>query len=260
MKPAQDHAIERGPQLSEQVAQQMTRAIHAGEWRHGERLPTEARLGERFGISRSVVREAISMLRNAGLVRSRRGSGSFVADVPMVALKLPVPDESLQSVVSLLELRRALEVEAARLAAQRRTASQLRRLRNALADIDEAEEAGHTGVEQDMAFHRAIAEASNNAHFTGVIDFYNRFMQHAITVTRTNEARRKHFMAQVSAEHDAIVAAIAAGDGEAAARAVALHLEHAEQRLRQAPGNLDAADTPGAGAPARDDNDNGMAS
>ncbi|WP_106477370.1 FadR/GntR family transcriptional regulator [Phytohalomonas tamaricis] len=229
---------ERNPQLSEQVAQQLTEAIHAGEMRQGERLPTEAELGERFGISRSVVREAISMLRNAGLVTSRRGSGSFVAEAPMVALKLPIPDKSFQSVVGLLELRRALEVEAARLAAHRRTPSQLRRIRNAMADIDEAVEAGHTGVEQDMAFHRAIAEASNNEHFIAVIDFYNRFLHHAITVTRTNEACRAQFMAQVVEEHEAILKAITQGDGEAAAHAAACHLDHARWRLTQAPDDL----------------------
>ena len=235
-----DHETQptRGVQLSEQVARKLTHAIHTGEMRPGERLPTEAALGERYGISRSVVREAISMLRNAGLVTSHRGSGSFVAEVPTVALRLAIPDPSLQSVIRLLELRRALEVEAARLAAQRRTPSQLRRLRNAMADIDEAVEVGADGVDQDMAFHRAIAEASNNTHFTAIIDFYNRFLHHAVTVTRTNESLRETFMAQVIEEHQAIVDAIAQGDEEAAAQAAARHLEHAEWRLRQAPTDL----------------------
>ncbi len=228
----------RGPQLSEQVAQRLSDAIQAGEWGRGARLPTEAALGERFGISRSVVREAISMLRNGGLVTSRRGSGSFVAESPTVSLRLAIPDPDLQSVVEVLELRRPLEVEAARLAAERHTPSQLRRIRNAMADIDEAVEAGLSGVDQDLAFHRAIAEAANNSHFTAVLDFYNRFLHQAIRVTRTNESLRDTFMQQVVAEHQAILDAIAAGDGEAAARAAATHLEHAETRLRQAPTDL----------------------
>ncbi|WP_353980332.1 FadR/GntR family transcriptional regulator [Salinicola endophyticus] len=231
-------APSRGPQLSEQVATRLSEAIQSGEWARGERLPTEAALGQRFGISRSVVREAISMLRNAGLVTSRRGSGSFVADAPTVSLRLALPDSDLASVIEVLELRRPLEVEAARLAASRRTPSQLRRIRNAMVDIDEAVEAGHSGVEQDLAFHRAIAEAAHNAHFTAVLDFYNRFLHHAIQVTRTNESLRETFMQQVVAEHQAIVDAIAAGDAEAAAQAAARHLEHAEVRLRQAPEDL----------------------
>lgn len=228
----------RGPQLSEQVAQRLSDAIQTGEWGRGDRLPTEAALVERFGISRSVVREAISMLRNAGLVTSRRGSGSFVAESPTVSLRMSIPDPGLQSVVEVLELRRPLEVEAARLAAERRTPSQLRRIRNAMADIDEAVEAGRSGVEEDMAFHRAIAEAANNVHFTAVLDFYNRFLHHAISVTRTNESLRETFMQQVVAEHQAMLDAISASDAEAAARAAAIHLEHAEARLRQAPPDL----------------------
>ena len=228
----------RGPQLSEQVAQRLSDAIQAGEWGRGARLPTEAALGERFGISRSVVREAISMLRNGGLVTSRRGSGSFVAEAPTVSLRLAIPDPGLQPVAEVLELRRPLEVEAARLAAERRTPSQLRRIRNAMVDIDEAVEAGLSGVDQDLAFHRAIAEAANNTHFTAVLDFYNRFLHQAIRVTRTNESLRETFMQQVVAEHQAILDAIAAGDADAAARAAAIHLEHAETRLRQAPPDL----------------------
>ncbi|WP_110644134.1 FadR/GntR family transcriptional regulator [Salinicola sp. CPA57] len=228
----------RGPQLSEQVAQRLSDAIQAGEWGRGARLPTEAALGERYGISRSVVREAISMLRNGGLVTSRRGSGSFVAESPTISLRLPIPDPDLQSVVEVLELRRPLEVEAARLAAERCTPSQLRRIRNAMVDIDEAVEAGLSGVDQDLAFHRAIAEAANNTHFTAVLDFYNRFLHHAIRVTRTNESMRETFMQQVVAEHQAILDAIAAGNADAAARAATIHLEHAEMRLRQAPPDL----------------------
>lgn len=232
------HHPMRGPQLSEQVAQRLTDAIQAGEWTRGERLPTEAALGERFGISRSVVREAISMLRMSGLVTSRQGSGSFIAAEPTVSLRLAIPDPDLQSVVEVLELRRPLEVEAARLAAERCTPSQLRRIRNAMVDIDEAVEAGLSGVDQDLAFHRAIAEAANNSHFTAVLDFYNRFLHHAIRVTRTNESLRETFMQQVVAEHQAMLDAIAAGDGNAAAKAAAIHLQHAEARLRQAPPDL----------------------
>ncbi len=223
------------PDLSRQMAQQLSEAIHRGELAPGQRLPTEAALGRQFGTSRSVVREALSMLRQSGLINSQRGSGSYVADAPVAELRLELPHRSLQSVIKLLELRRALEVEAARLAATRRTTSQLRQIRNAMVDIDEAVENGGDGVEEDMAFHRSIAEASNNAYFTASIDFHNRFLQQAITVTRSNEAQRIQFMQQVVEEHQAILDAIAAGDPEAAANSVAAHLTHAKQRLDRAP-------------------------
>lgn len=233
-----DDPIKPGPDLARQMAQRLSQAIHSGEFQRGQRLPTEAVLGQRYGTSRSVVREALSMLRQSGLTVSRRGSGSFVADNPTIELRLELPSRSFESVIELLELRRAVEVEAARLAAIRHTPSQLRRIRNAMADIDEAVERGGTGVAEDMAFHRHIAMAANNAYFTASIDFYNRFLQHAITVTRTNEAQRLAFMAQVEAEHQAILDAITAGDADGAANCLKTHLAHAEKRLRQAPKDL----------------------
>ncbi|HET7314110.1 FadR/GntR family transcriptional regulator [Salinisphaera sp.] len=230
--------LKPGLDLARQMAQQLSQAIHGGVFGPGQRLPTEVVLGQQYGTSRSVVREALSMLRQSGLIISRRGSGSFVANTPTAELRLKLPHRSFQSVIELLELRRAVEVEAARLAAIRRTPSQLRRIRNAMVDIDEAVENGATGVEQDMAFHHSIAKAANNTYFTASVNFYNQFLQHAITVTRTNEAQRLTFMEQVVAEHQAILNAITAGDAEAAARCVAIHLTQAEKRLREAPADL----------------------
>lgn len=234
----------RGGKLSERIARQLTHAIHTGELSAGVRLPTEAALGEHFGVSRSVVREAISMLRNAGLVISRRGSGSFVAEKPTASLVQALPGDSLQSVLHILELRRALEGEAAFHAAGRRTNSQLRRMRNAMVEIDEAVESGESGVEQDMAFHRAIAEASHNEYFVTVLDFYNRFLFQAISVTRANEARRASFVAEVVKEHEALVEAIAAGEGEAARQAAWWHMDQARRRLDAMPAAFQNASAP----------------
>ncbi|ART62092.1 FadR/GntR family transcriptional regulator [Kushneria marisflavi] len=236
--PSDRHLSERGPGLAEQVAGVLTRAIHTGKLKAGQRLPTEAALGERHEVSRSVVREAISMLRNAGLVVSRRGSGTFVAEAPTVSLVQALPGGSLASVLHLLELRRALEGEAAFHAATRCSRAQLRRLRNAMVDIDEAVEAGESGVEQDLAFHRAIAEASNNEYFITVLDFYNRFLHQAISLTRSNEARRDTFVAEVISEHDAMIEAIASGDGDAARQAAWWHMDQARRRLSDIPPSL----------------------
>ncbi|WP_457808329.1 FadR/GntR family transcriptional regulator [Kushneria sp. EE4] len=233
-----DALSDRTPGFAEQMARALTRAIHTGELRAGDRLPTEAALGRQYDVSRSVVREAISVLRSAGLVVSRRGSGSFVADEPQVSLVQALPGGSLASVLHLLELRRALEGEAAFHAATRCSRSQLRRLRNAMVEIDEAVEAGESGVDQDMAFHRAIAEASNNEYFITVLDFYTRFLHQAIGLTRRNEARRETFVAEVIREHDAIIDAIAAGDGARARQAAWWHMDQARRRLNDIPSSL----------------------
>ena len=225
----------RPPKLSEQIAVDLTRGVHAGEIEPGARLPTEAMLCERYGVSRSVVREAMSMLRSNGVIESRRGSGSFVVEEPTVALAHKLPEPTLAEVIKIFELRRALETDAARMAAERATRAQRSRIRNALVEIEEADEAGESGVAQDLAFHRAIAEAANNEYFVMVLDFYSRFLFRAISVSRGNEARRSPLMAEVVAEHGAIVAAITAGDGAAAAAAAAAHMENGMRRLREMP-------------------------
>tara|TARA_B100001079_G_scaffold234070_1_gene215185 strand:+ start:230 stop:949 length:720 start_codon:yes stop_codon:yes gene_type:complete len=218
--------------LSEQIAADLTRDVHAGQIEPGTRLPTEAVLGARYGVSRSAVREAMSMLRSNGVIESRRGSGSFVVEAPTVALAHKLPEPGLDAVIEIFELRRALETDAAGLAAERANRAQRSRIRNALIEIEEADEAGESGVAQDLAFHRAIAEAANNDYFVMVLDFYSRFLFRAISVSRGNEARRSPLMAQVVAEHEAIVAAITVGDSGAARAAAAAHMDNGMRRLR----------------------------
>lgn len=229
---------QRPNKLSEQIAQDLTEAIHAGELAPGQKLLTEAELGARYDVSRAVVREAISMLRSEQIVTSRRGSGSFVANEPTVSLAHKLPATTLASVIQIFELRRALETETARLAAQRASRAQRSRIRNALVEIEEADEAGESGVAEDMAFHRAIAEAADNEYFVKVLDFYNRFLYRAITISRGNEARRQHLMAEVVREHKAIVKAILAGRPDAAAAAAACHMDNGMRRLQSMPDSL----------------------
>ncbi|ANF59026.1 FadR/GntR family transcriptional regulator [Halotalea alkalilenta] len=222
----------RSPHLSHQVADWLREEIISGALAPGERLPTEAALCERFEISRSVVREAISVLRDAGLVVSRRGSGSYVAEVASAMISLPLPGDQLSAVTGVLELRRALESEAAELAALRRTPAQLRRLKMALEELDEAVAAGGDGVEEDVAFHRLVAEASNSPYLLKVVNLCHVLLRRTIRITRSNEAKRGVYMRQVEREHALIVERIEAQDAQGASAAIRSHLEHAELRLR----------------------------
>lgn len=222
--------------LSDRLAALLGERIERGELKPGERLPTEQALAETHGVSRTVVREAVHQLKSRGLLSSRQGSGVFVEAAPAhraLAFDTGVLD-SMEAVVQVREVRRALEGEIAALAAARATRPQVAALRTALREIDRTVAAGGDGVAEDLAFHRAMAEATGNPQFTRLLEFLEQYLRDAMRVTRGNEARRGDFMEAVRHEHRAIVEAIAARDPEAARRCALEHMTHGEQRLEAA--------------------------
>jgi GntR family transcriptional regulator, transcriptional repressor for pyruvate dehydrogenase complex len=222
--------------LSDQLAGRLQALIDRGELKPTDRLPTEQALAEQHGVSRTVVREAVSRLKSTGLLVSRQGSGVFVA--PRADRRPLVFDpgalDSPDAVMQIVEVRRALDAEAAAQAAVRADADGRARIRQALAAIDDAVAAGHDGVDEDMAFHRAVAGAAGNPQFMRVLGFLAQVLRDAMTVTRANEARSPAAMAQVRREHQAIADAIEAGDAAAARRAATRHMVQAARRIEQA--------------------------
>jgi GntR family transcriptional repressor for pyruvate dehydrogenase complex len=228
--------VTSGARLSDQVAQQLAAEIAAGRLAPGEKLPSESRLVEQFAVSRTVVREAVSRLKSLKLVDSRQGSGVFVsASPPFAPLNFDARHgESRAAVVQMAEVRRALEAEAAGLAAQRRNAADLRRLKQAVLALDRAVKAGGDGVEEDLKFHQAVADAAHNPFLIGTLDYLAQFMRGAIGVTRANEARRADFAAQVREEHAAVLRAIEARDLSQARAAASNHMDNAIRRIANA--------------------------
>ncbi|MDO8251001.1 MAG: FadR/GntR family transcriptional regulator [Rhodoferax sp.] len=224
-----------GVHLSEQVAEALSTEIHAGRPAPGEKLPTEAALAAQFAVSRTVVREAVSRLKSLGLVESRQGSGVFVRRAAFAPLNFDTRSAaSRQAVIQMVEVRRALEAEVAALAAQRRSASDLQRIRQAMAALDKAVGAGGDGAEEDVNYHRAIADAARNPFLISTLDYLRQFLRGVTRVTRANEARRTGFAEQVRQEHEAIAQAIETGDPLQARQAAARHMDNAIQRIEQA--------------------------
>ncbi len=221
--------------LSDRVADQLARRIDSGELGPDRRLPTEQQLSERFGVSRTVVREAVSRLKSMGLLVSRQGAGVFVAprDQARALAFDPAVLQSLESVVHVVEVRRALEGEVAALAAQRITPAKTRALRDALQRLEAAVAAGSDGVEEDLAFHRSIAQATDNPQFERLLGFLEQYQRGAMRVTRTNESMHGAFMRAVNREHEAIARAVIAGDPHAARRAAVRHMVNAAARIEQ---------------------------
>jgi DNA-binding FadR family transcriptional regulator len=222
--------------LADQVTDALVGLIGRGEYPAGSRLPSEMEMAERFGVSRTVVREAVSRLKSEGLAESHQGKGVFVraasADVPFRIDRSSA--ESMRAVLEILELRRGVEMEAAGLAASRRTQAQLAEIRRAARELDRLPHASEDGADADAAFHRSIARATGNAHLVALWDFIGRFLRGAIRITRSFESRDAALVAQVRGEHETLVDAIARRDSGAAREAARHHLEMVEARIATA--------------------------
>lgn len=228
-------AIKPSVRLSDQVASTLEAEIRAGRIQAAAKLPTEAVLAQQFQVSRTVVREAISRLKSLGLVDSRQGSGVYVLAPGIEPLQFDLPHvASREAVMQIVEVRRALESEVAELAAQRRSSEDIAAIRAAMQRIADAVRAGRDGVEEDVLFHRAIAQAAGNPFMISTLDYLAQFLKGATRVTRANEARREDFAAAVTHEHTQIVEAIAAGNPVLARAAAARHMKNALQRIDQA--------------------------
>jgi DNA-binding FadR family transcriptional regulator len=203
----------------------------------GARLPTEQEMMAGFGVSRTVVREAVAALRAEGLVETRQGVGAFVSrDVQRRPFRIdPAELRSLADVLHIMELRTGVEVETASLAAERITAASRGRIKLALETIDLALERGEAAVDEDFAFHQAIAAAADNPHFTRFLEFLGRFLipRHSIRAGLQRPRDLKAYLQRIQDEHRRIYEAIRAGDAAAARRAMRAHLMRSRRRYQR---------------------------
>lgn len=222
----------RAQRLGDQLYERILNRIVAGELAEGERLPSEARLCEEFGVSRPVVREALSRLQADGMVVSRQGSGTYVQRRPSQDLTAIAPVGSIADLMRCFEFRIALEGEAAALAALRRTDEDMERIEGALAELDRVIEAGEVGSEADVRFHMAIAQATRNKIFETSLRAVAGQAIQGMHVARSMSLKRSIArMRKVQAEHNDIVAAIRAEDAEGARAAMRTHIDNARARV-----------------------------
>ncbi|KQP20619.1 FadR/GntR family transcriptional regulator [Pseudorhodoferax sp. Leaf267] len=218
--------------LTDTVYDQVLVLIQHDKLATGDRLPGEHALAERFSVSRPVVRQALARLRAEGRVTAARGAGHFVAEEPAHKTIDYGPIQGIPDVRSFLEFRCILEGESAALAAQSRDA----RLRAAITArrkaLDTAQQRGEPGVEEDIAFHAAIAKASENRYLVLTIAALVEHTRVAIRLVRELSPQPlMHRWRDVRAEHLRIDEAIAARDPAAAREAMTLHLRSGIGRL-----------------------------
>jgi GntR family transcriptional regulator, transcriptional repressor for pyruvate dehydrogenase complex len=216
----------RGAGLVDRVASDLRQCILAGELAPGTRLPSESELARDVGVSRTVVREAVSRLRAAGVVRTEQGRGSFVLDVapPTGATRFEV--RMVIDLVRLMELRVAVESEAAARAADRGTAASHAAISQALAVFERATRDPARLVEADFAFHLAVAEASQNPY---VVDLLQDLGPRAVMLHRSqlgedSSALDPDHLGRLLHEHTSVHDAVVRRDAEAARAAMGVHL------------------------------------
>jgi DNA-binding FadR family transcriptional regulator len=219
------------------LVERLTEEITKGHLKPGDRLPTEAEMIRSFGVSRTVVREAVAALRAVGLVESRQGAGVFVARDLMARPFLINPNGliNIAGAVQVMELRMSVEIEAAGLAAQRRTQAQLTRIERTLTAFDRAVAKGDAAVDADFAFHCAIAEATGNPYFARFLEFLGRYIipRQSIRVGMWDEPTQRDYLTRVLGEHQEIAAAIGRQDPATARQVMRLHLERGRERYRR---------------------------
>jgi GntR family transcriptional repressor for pyruvate dehydrogenase complex len=225
-----------GESFGARIANVLLNQFHSDNLLPNTRLPSEQSIAKHFKVSRTVIRQAISILKKNGVLESRKGSGTFISQtfVPNPEIINQTAEQSVHALQNIIEVRKGVESEVAALAALRRTPGQLADIEDALKQIQKATQAGQNGVEEDVQFHLLIAQATGNPYWLKFVDTFSYSLRAATRVTRANEDRRLDFAQQVQEEHEQIVAAIASGNPDKARKAANAHMVNAAERLRLA--------------------------
>jgi DNA-binding FadR family transcriptional regulator len=219
--------------LAQRVVAGLKDKILAGALPPGHKMPSEAELIEEYGVSRTVVREAVTRLRGEGLIETFQGRGSFVLAIPEPT-SFTVESAAIRThhdVLDMIDFRLGIECEAAALAAARVDAATADKMRAALeAFVDAAPE---DAVEADFLFHRAVAASSGNRFYLELLDSLGPMM---IMLPRTRLADAYSLtddghVDRVRREHDNVAAAVIAGDPATARAAMRVHLGNTRRRL-----------------------------
>ncbi|UCI08449.1 FadR/GntR family transcriptional regulator [Mesorhizobium sp. B1-1-8] len=232
-----DLRVERRPKLSETVVATIRKQLLAGEIPPGRKLPTEGQLTETFGVSRTVIREALARLAADGLVEPRQGAGVFVSEHISTTFGVLTAEMGAKDSIALnvLEVRLAIEIESAGLAALRRNAAQEAAIQEAFFEFERLLLDGQPTGPADLAFHRAIASATNNPFYVEMLDMLGR---RAIPCDVTSQwstelVQSDDYQRGLQREHMVILNAISAGDAGAAREAMRTHLTNSQQRYRE---------------------------
>ncbi len=221
--------------ISEEVVNEIKRLIQDGAIAPNTKLPPEKELSEMFGVGRSSIREALSMLAAADIVQTRQGEGTFVRKIDLAdyihPLVLSMVAEKKQT-LHLLETRRIVELGTVELAAIRASESDFKEMKKTLLDFERQLKLGETGMQADFAFHRAIAMASKNPVLIQVMENLSQLMKQSLEYTlRQNTGKYAERRKLVLLEHQDIFSKLEKRDPQGAVAAMEIHFEKVRQKL-----------------------------
>ncbi|MAF15870.1 MAG: GntR family transcriptional regulator [Marinomonas sp.] len=229
--------LSKGDSLATTVAKQLEAEITSGRIQVGNKLPTESALCDLFGVSRTVIREAITQLKSLGLVETRRGVGTTVTRSMSseTVFAYNVDPTAIKDILHILEIRMSVESAACALAAERRTEADLAKMERHFSEFDAALARGELARKEDYEFHLAICQATHNPFFK---QFYEQFNKNVIPRANLVNSNLDHvaseeYLNRVRAEHEAILSSIRAKDADAAKEAMHQHLSRAYLRYER---------------------------
>jgi len=226
--------------LKDELIDRLTAEIKSGSLKPSDKLPTEQKMIAAFGVSRTVVREALAALRAEGLIDTRQGAGAFVSrDKRRRPFRMSTKGlQNVSDVVSITELRLGIEIEAAGFAAERRTAEDLETIDLSIDQFVLAIERGEEAIEADFSFHQAIAKAAHNENFVSFLDFlgWQTIPRRNVYVKSVDRSFRQKYLRRVLSEHKAITKAISQSKPNAARNAMRRHLERSLKCYRSIAG------------------------
>ncbi|RKO65838.1 FadR/GntR family transcriptional regulator [Desulfofundulus salinus] len=220
----------------ELIVEELRAMIRQGRFKPGDRLPSEAELAKMFGVSRSPIREALSVLEAAGIIASRQGGGSYVRAMSGPSLLESVILEAMdyKQALHLLEVRQILETEAAALASERRDEEDLAAMEEALLKFKlVTEDEGAIGDEEDFAFHRAVVVAAHNPVLIRIVDDISDLYRKCLSVTLAKNVGFRRKREQVFKEHAAIFEAIKEMQTNLARVQASVHLEKVKEKVKK---------------------------
>ncbi|MFO7801532.1 MAG: FadR/GntR family transcriptional regulator [Desulfovermiculus sp.] len=225
--------LTRPEHLSDQVASFILEAIDQRQYQPGDRLPSEAALAKTFGVSRTVIREALARLKYDGILESRQGQGVLVnAANDRRAFRLDdLSQATAHEANHLFELRAILECDSASLAAQRRDDLLLERMQECLTQLDQAILHKEDGAEPDFDFHHLVVTASRNPYLIELMDFLHIRIKNVIRRAREVSSLQPGLPEAVQTEHVAIYDAIQAQHMQNARDAMLNHILKTSERL-----------------------------
>jgi GntR family transcriptional repressor for pyruvate dehydrogenase complex len=219
--------------IFEEVVIAIKDKIKDGIYKPGDRLPSEEEMSKYFDVSKTVIREAMSVLKSNGLIESRPGLGTFLRQAPGSSAVTPIISMLLLTefpLVEILELRRGLEVEAASLAAERATDEEISVLMKKNDAMLEAIQNGRLAIEEDYGFHKAIFYATHNSALIKVFNSISSVLKEGISVSKIQSSDIPGRHMEGCVEHLEIIQAISERDSKKGRQTMRKHLYNNETK------------------------------